>query len=89
MADRQRHTGLAVGGAPGARLSAQLAQPASRNTLLHLIRTTPDAEHPTPRVLGVDDWSQRKGHSYRTILVDLERQHPIDLLPGREATSLI
>ncbi|MDQ5853157.1 MAG: ISL3 family transposase, partial [Chloroflexota bacterium] len=88
LADRQRHTGLAVGGSAGARLSTHLVQPASRNTLLTLIRTTPDSEHPTPRVLGVDDWSQRKGHSYRTILVDLERQQAIDLLPDREAASL-
>ncbi len=56
VADQQRHIGLALGGSAGARLGAKLVQPASRNTLLHLIRTTPQADAPTPRVLGVDDW---------------------------------
>jgi transposase len=41
-----------------------------------------------PCVLGVDDWVIRKGCSYGTILVDLERHCPIDLLPGRDAEML-
>jgi transposase len=56
LAHHQRHIGLALGGSAGARLAAQLAQPASRTTFLHLIRTTPQLEQPTPRVLGIDDW---------------------------------
>jgi transposase len=41
----------------------------------------------TPRVLGVDDWSLRKGRTYATILVDLERHCPIDLLPDAQAAT--
>jgi transposase len=37
----------------------------------------------------VDDWSIKKGTSFATILVDIERQRPIDLLPDREAATLI
>ena len=40
------------------------------------------------RILGVDDWAFRKGHTYGTILCDLERRRPVDLLPERSAESL-
>lgn len=33
-------------------------------------------------MLGVDDWAYRKGRTYGTIMVNLERQAPIDLLDG-------
>jgi transposase len=42
----------------------------------------------TPRVLEVDDWSFRKGQTCGTILVDLEKRYPIDLLQDREAETL-
>jgi transposase len=38
--------------------------------------------------LGIDDWSNRRGRTYGTILVNLETHAVIDLLPDRTAETL-
>ena len=84
---QQQQVGFAVGGEAGARLLNHLGMPASPDTLLRQVRNAPEQEVDTPRILGVDDWAFRKGQYYGTILVDLEQQRPIDLLPDRSAES--
>ncbi len=53
--------------------------------MLRLVRNAPLASAATPRVLGVDDWAMRKGHTYGTILVDLEKHRVVDLSPEGRA----
>ena len=88
LAEAQARVGAALGGEAGSRLLGQLGMPASGDTVLGLRRRLPVPRRPTPRVLGVDDWAMRKGRTYGTILVDLERRRVVDLLPDRRAATL-
>jgi len=62
--------------------------PTSPDTLLRLVRKAKVVTAATPRVLGVDDWAMRKGRTYGTILVDLEKHRVVDLLPDRTSETL-
>jgi len=88
LAEAQCRVAFSVGGEAGARLASRLAMPVSGDTLLRLIRTAPLPAVPTPRVIGIDDWAWRQGQRYGTLIVDLERNRPIDVLPDREAQTV-
>jgi transposase len=84
----QTSTGLALGGAAGARHLARQGVSGSRNTLLRRVRglSTPVAARPW--VIGIDDWAKRKGHTYGTIVVDLDRRCPVALLEDRSSETI-
>jgi transposase len=72
----------------GSKLSAVLAMSVSSSTMLRLMHGHPTEPASGPVVLGVDDFATCKGKSYGTILVDIEKQQVMDLLPSREAGPL-
>ncbi len=80
--------GLALGGRAGVRLATPLGMPTSRMTLLRRVRALPLPTYAPPIAVGIDDWAWRKGHTYGTLVVDLERHCAIALLPKREMETV-
>ena len=84
-----RRVGLAVGARAGARLAVPLGMPISARSLLRVVHSAPLPTTELARVIAIDDWAWRKGQRYGTVIVDLERHQPIDLLPDRAAETVV
>lgn len=80
--------GLATSGEAGARVSEQLGMPVTAPQLIRSLRRVIVPPFSTVRVVGIDDWCWKKGQTYGTILVDLERRKPIEVLADRQAETV-
>jgi transposase len=70
-----------------ARIAQRQGMPVSPATILRLVRRTRVAERATPTFLGVDEWAYRRRLDFKTILVDLSTNRPLELLPDARATT--
>lgn len=90
-----RAIGLALNGEGGARLAHKLGAQVSGDTLIRVVRRSPQVEVTAPEVMGVDEggrsrghWAYRKGQRYGTLILDHESRRPVDLFEGRTALDL-
>lgn len=60
----------------------------SPDSVLRLIRKRAASQELEVHVLGIDDWALKKGQTYGTLLVDLEKHQAIDVLPDRTQQTL-
>jgi len=80
--------GFATCGKGGERLSDKLGMGFSDATVLWSLFLVPLPEIGQVYVIGVDDWSWRRGKRFGSILVNLETHKIVDLLADREAESV-
>jgi transposase len=80
--------GFATCGLGGERLSNKLGMHMCDATVLWSLFLSPIPEVGQIHVVGVDDWSWRRGKRFGSILVNLETHKIVDLLADREAESV-
>ncbi len=79
--------GLATSGELGSRFAPHLGIVTSPTTILRRTMTLPAQRSEQVSLLGIDDWSFRRGRQFGTILVNLATHEIIDLLPDRETET--
>jgi transposase len=80
--------GLAASAQVCTRLAPKLGLQVKASSLLRALRTVACAPPTLVRILGIDEWAWKKGQSYSTLLVDLERRRPIEILPDRREETI-
>ncbi|MFZ3516776.1 ISL3 family transposase, partial [Vibrio harveyi] len=84
----QRQFGLIAGGNAGKRAESSVGIKTSADTLLRRVVQAPETLQPKTPHVGIDEWAWQRGHTYGTLIVDLNTHRPLVLLPGREKRAL-
>src|SRR5438105_3440813 len=83
-----RQLGLSTGGQRGADVGSEHGINGSRDTILRLVHQSELPAKSEPHVMGLDDWAWKRRMRYGTLICDLERGLPIDLLPDRSVETV-
>src|SRR5712692_7517739 len=75
LSEALQSLGFATCGEVGERLAPKLGMCISGPTLLRRMRAVSIPPPCSVRVLGIDDWTWKKGQTYGTILAELRKKH--------------
>ena len=76
------------GGASGARSANLLGIQVTARAILRFLHALALPVVITPHVIGLDEWAWKRRERYGAIVVDLERNRPIALLPDRSQKTV-
>jgi len=79
--------GLATGGRLGVRVTDRLGIQTSLHTILRRIMALPTEPVGQITELGIDDFSFKRGRTFGTLLVDLQRHQVLDVLASQKSRN--
>jgi len=84
----QQQFGLIAGGNAGKRAASSIGVQTSAETLLRRVVKAPGLRQSKTPHIGFYEWACQRGHTYGTLIVNLDSHRPLALLPGREKRAL-
>lgn len=79
--------GVTTNGADAARIASSLGMPTTAKTIIRRVLQLPLPSEGSISKVGIDEWAWKKGHTYATILVDLEKRRVAPLLADRSVET--
>jgi transposase len=77
------------GGASAARSATLQGMQVTARAILRFMHALPLPSIAPPQIIGLDEWAWKRGQHYGAIVVDLERNKPIALLPDRSKPTVV
>lgn len=87
LVEALQSVGVTTNGADAARILSALGMPTTAKTVIRHVLHLPLPSEGSISKVGVDEWAWKKGHTYGTILVDLEKRRVVQLLEDRSVES--